>query len=145
MRWLHASCRNSVAATSPAAGLADPTDALLAAVDSDLQGREPRRGEWPSPQPPESEAGHWGVAYVIEGSSLGAPHVLAAARRALPAGTPCAYLTTLAAGADARWPRFAAALGALELDAEPALEAARATFERARSLFLEDAADVEAG
>ena len=103
----------------------DRLDADLAALPA------PAADEAPPPPPVAAgPAAALGVAYVVQGSGVGAQIIARRARQRLGPDLPAGFLHH-AAGADADppvWPRFIAALNASEADPAAALRGADAAF-----------------
>lgn len=122
-------------AEEDARGVAD-SEAMLLLCDR-VQ-RELEVIETPSQVSLESR---WGAAYVMEGSALGAKHLVARVRD--EKRFPCSFLEALAAGSQTRWPGFIAGLEGFSGDAKMAVEAAKAAFETSFLVFRAAAIQVE--
>jgi heme oxygenase len=78
---------------------------------------------------------HWGRAYVIEGSAMGATFLLKQAKIDLPSQVGRSFLTQSATNAKSRWPIFAEALALVATNADDAIAGANDVFGHAYQVF----------
>ena len=92
----------------------------------------------------DNEACNLGVAYVLEGSAMGARFMVKAAEKmielnssktAKPMGAT--YLQTLAQDSYDRWPKFVEALNSADCNADVAVESADQVFVTAKEIFVD--------
>ena len=80
-------------------------------------------------------ATHWGRAYVMEGSSMGATFLVKQAEKELSDSFGMSFLQQLSSDAKHRWSIFAEALAVAEANADEAAAAAVGVFEYAYQIF----------
>lgn len=91
-------------------------------------------------RPSESVETSWGVAYVLEGSSMGARYIVRQVESnnaSNPQALPTAFLTCVATESYERWPKFTEALDRSNCQPDPTVEVACQTFASAKSIFQE--------
>ena len=115
------------------AGLEPPTKLLMSCLENDL-GFRPRRVEC-HVKNRRTDAETWAAAYVLEGSAMGARHILKSLDGTTP--FPMTYLETLASDSYSRWSKFVAALEQCDCNIEPTANAAVRVFEVAYEIFSE--------
>ena len=142
MRQLYVRCDESLRWASQAGGLPMREPNLIALIDVDLASLStaPRDTLVPggcstAPDSQESSSVHWGQAYVMEGSSIGATMMVRAAEKKLPAEATFRFLTELSGDAKNRWPDFANALAAADVNERVTIDAAIAVFDFAYEIF----------
>ncbi|MBB3210482.1 heme oxygenase [Rhodopirellula rubra] len=86
-----------------------------------------------------SEGWHWGRAYVIEGSAMGATFLLKQAEDDLPTEIGRSFLQQSAAHAKNRWPVFVEAIASTTADVVDAVAGARDVFDYAYNVFASEA------
>lgn len=80
----------------------------------------------------------WGVAYVIEGSSMGARHIVRQVESNNASNSPTlptAFLASVATESYERWPKFTAALDESNCESTETVAAACETFASAKAIF----------
>lgn len=82
-----------------------------------------------------SESQKWGIAYVMEGSSMGASFMIRIASEKLPAPIGTKFLERLASDSKNRWPEFISALDASGCEENDAINGANIAFQKAAEFF----------
>ena len=86
----------------------------------------------------------WGVAYVLEGSAMGARYMVKSAEKLVAShnlkmadSIGATYLQTLAEESYVRWPKFTEALNQVECDSSVAVKSAEQVFVTAKEIFVD--------
>lgn len=147
MGAFHHWCRPAVALLASKLDLSDNSQRLGEAIRSDLShlGRPSERhllsGRELSSM---SDDELCGVAYVVEGASLGSRYTLRSVIEHLPQPTPTEYLSAMATAASDRWPLIANRLESVAVNKELAIRGALAAFHQADQLFSQQLPSREA-
>lgn len=139
MRDLHAQYQKPIASVSQHVGLPDNTQTILDSIDKDIEGcgRSPNTKHQQNSAVSYDEDAALGIAYVLEGSSMGARYVVKTARAQLPEGTPTHYLDCMSQSAKERWPAIVKSLSNQSCENESAISAALSVFDTAAGLFAD--------
>ena len=104
-----------------------------------IDGNSPFNGNSPSDKSNSlTEGTHWGRAYVMEGSAMGATFLVKQAEQELPADVGKSFLAQLARDAKTRWSIFADALASTDANPDDAVAAAKDVFDYAYNVFGRD-------
>lgn len=82
-----------------------------------------------------TEGTHWGKAYVMEGSAMGATFLVKQAEQELPTSIGKSFLQQLALDAKSRWSIFAEALASTDASPNDAVTGAKSVFDYACRVF----------
>lgn len=140
MHFLHASCRDSLTWLSEHhPDLArDPSIEQLIANDlCELASHVtiPEAQSLPVWSNTTSPSAHWGRVYVLEGSVMGATHLLKTLKRQLPDVNATRYLSATPGDAKLRWPKVIEAINASVVDPDVAIQAALEVFHAAHEFL----------
>ena len=115
------------------AKLPEVSESLRALISQDLGGC-PRSDDLPSESPSDEQAPHqvWAVGYVLEGSAMGARHIV---KQLAQSDLSHHYLSRLATDSHQRWPTFVEALESADAELDGTIAAAKQVFEVARESF----------
>lgn len=129
-------------------GMPATAKSILESIESDLSTVPFRPGADPldsAEAVPFTDSQKWGIAYVMEGSSMGARYMVRVAAEKLSAGVGTCFLQRLALDSKERWPEFVVALDESDCLTGEAIRGAEEAFRVAMEIFANVQKEEEKG